>query len=115
MEIAMTNSLKIELMSRLGTFRPSDRTHIDNALKDGVNRQTALDAIKDFVIGWEEADWLEAYSIERIGKWIAKYQSKDTVDVLSGWARKNSPSARQPARPALLRGLEVGVKNKEFA
>lgn len=111
-EKTMTASLKIELMSRLGTFRPSDRTLIENALKSVQSRQFAVDAIKDFVIGWEKADWLEAYSIERIGKWLAKYQSAEIVQTLSEWCQTTPADARQQARAALRRGIEIGEQQK---
>ncbi|CUX39426.1 MULTISPECIES: hypothetical protein [Agrobacterium] len=113
----MNAPLKIELMSRLGTFRPSDRTHIENALKSVQSRQVAVEAITEFVIGWENADWLEAYSIERIGKWLAKNQSADVVEILNEWSQKPPVNARQEARAALCRGIEIGKQQKanEFA
>ncbi|MCY0149775.1 hypothetical protein OEG84_19200 [Hoeflea sp. G2-23] len=93
------------LLPHLSTFRPSDRDILDKALSDLDQREVALTAIKDFIIVWEEADWLEAYSIERIGKWLGKYQSCEVTDDLRSWAESDLTEARR----ALLSGIEQGM------
>jgi hypothetical protein len=112
-ENLMSETLKSVLMSRLSTFRPSDRTELHSAFDSSTTFHVAVDAVKTFVIVWENADWLEAYSIERIGKWIAKYQKRELIDILEIWS-KEAPS---DARLALLRGLELGCQQRvsEFA
>jgi hypothetical protein len=99
----MSEDVKI-LISRLGTFRPSDRSVLDRHFDDASTREIAVDAVKEFVSIWERADWLEAYSIERIGKWIAKYKSETIVSLFDNWCKSN-PTA---ARAALARGIELG-------
>ncbi|CAN7445084.1 hypothetical protein LJR255_002865 [Pararhizobium sp. LjRoot255] len=107
----MSEDVKI-LISRLGTFRPSDRSVLGRHFDDASTRQVAVDAVKEFVLIWERADWLEAYSIERIGKWIAKYQPEAIVALFDNWSKAN-PTA---ARAALTRGIELGrIERLEFA
>ncbi|TCQ24851.1 hypothetical protein [Rhizobium sp. PP-CC-3G-465] len=99
------------LISRLGTFRPSDRSVLDRHFDDMARQQIAVEAVKEFVRIWERADWLEAYSIERIGKWIAKYKSDAIVTLFDNWCRTNPTSARA----ALARGIELGrVSRREL-
>ncbi|MBB4065044.1 hypothetical protein [Gellertiella hungarica] len=74
-------------------------------------RSETLSAIKDFVVRWEEADWLEAYSIERIGKWIAKRQLSETSEELTRWCKSGSSDARM----ALLSGLQQGLGERQAA
>lgn len=99
------------IAAHLGAFRPSDRVALDGYLKDRTTRSETLAAIKDFVRRWEEADWLEAYSIERIGKWIAKSQMPEMSDELGHWC-KARPSE---ARVALLSGLQQGLDERQAA
>lgn len=97
--------------AHLGAFRPSDRSALDRYLKDERTRSEALSAIKDFVIRWEEANWLEAYSIERIGKWIAKSQVSETSEELRRWCKTGTSEARR----ALLSGLQQGLAESPAA
>jgi len=107
----MSEDIKI-LISRLGTFRPSDRSVLGRHFDDASTRKVAVDAVKEFVQIWERADWLEAYSIERIGKWIAKYQPSDIVTLFDVW----SGSPNSDAKAALKRGIELGrVERLEHA
>jgi hypothetical protein len=100
------------LISRLGTFRPSDRTVLGRHFEDPSTQHVAVDAVKEFVRIWENADWLEAYSIERIGKWIAKYQPSAIITLFDEWSK--SPNSE--ARAALKRGIELGrVERREHA
>ncbi|NKK60272.1 hypothetical protein GFM44_30955 [Rhizobium leguminosarum bv. viciae] len=107
----MSEDVKI-LISRLGTFRPSDRTVLGRHFDHAATRQVAIDAVQEFVLIWEKADWLEAYSIERIGKWIAKYQPEEIVSQFDAWSQADTTDART----ALKRGIELGrVERLEFA
>lgn len=106
----MQQVINSALMSRLSTFRPSDRKELDRVLSDVSERETALEAVKQFIRGWENADWLEAYSIERIGKWIGKYQTEAVQAELSKWAQKKQTDARE----AFLRGLKEGNAVREL-
>ncbi|MGE6697144.1 hypothetical protein ACQKH5_05580 [Hyphomonas sp. NPDC076900] len=91
------------LVSRLGTFRPSDRATLNRSFGDPASRDVAIDAVKQFVLRWENANWLEVYSIERIGKWIAKYRP-EMVDTFKEW----SASDPSDAKIALASGMEQG-------
>ncbi|MGO7779255.1 hypothetical protein ACC717_03835 [Rhizobium ruizarguesonis] len=98
-----------KLISRLSTFRPSDRTVLTKYFTtNDSTRGDAVAAVKEFVVVWEQADWLEAYSIERIGKWLAKYQAKHIVDEIAAWAHGNGSDAHR----ALARGIEVGQRER---
>lgn len=104
-------AVKHHITAHLGAFRPSDRTALDRYLKDEKTRSETLSAIKDFILQWEKADWLEAYSIERIGKWIAKSQFSETSEELTRWCKSGSSDARM----ALLSGLQQGLGERHAA
>ncbi|WP_439625876.1 hypothetical protein [Shinella sp.] len=97
------------LLPRLSSFRPSDRSELARWFADGSRRATALSAVKEFVEVWDRAKWLEAYSIERIGKWIAKTQPKIVVEDLEEWGSRYPTEARQ----ALIEGLRLGAQLRE--
>lgn len=99
------------IAAHLGAFRPSDRLALDGYLKDQTTSSETLAAIKDFVLRWEEADWLEAYSIERIGKWIARNQLSDMSEELGHWCKARPSEARM----ALLSGLQQGLRERQAA
>lgn len=99
-----------ELLSRLNTFRPSDRSELTKAFNSPNGRDDAFSAVQNFVMRWETADWLEAYSIERIGKWIAKYQPENVVRHLKTWAEEQETEPRK----ALLRGIRLGNDERNF-
>nr|WP_316653271.1 hypothetical protein [uncultured Gellertiella sp.] len=105
------NGVETGLMARLGMFRPSDKAALQAALLDSASRARALDAVREFVTIWENADWLEAYSIERIGKWIGKTLPPEIGLSLSAWSQEN-PSE---ARAALLNGLKAGLAQDSLA
>ncbi len=103
-------ALKTEFISRISTFRPSDRAVLANAFVDPIKRDIALDAIKEYVKEWEKASWLEAYSLERIGKWLGK--SNPNIAINMGiWAKFRKTAARQ----ALLKGIEVHMSREQLA
>lgn len=107
----MSDDVKI-LISRLGTFRPSDRSVLGEHFSNSNTRSVAVDAVKEFVLIWEKADWLEAYSIERIGKWIAKYQSQEIISLFDAWSKEASSDARK----ALTHGISLGrAERLEYA
>lgn len=96
--------------AHLSAFRPSDREALDGYLAHDATRSIAEEAIRDFIIKWEKADWLEAYSLERIGKWIAKYHLDAVSQGFIRWATEN----RSEARAAFLKGLEIGASQREM-
>lgn len=104
----MSSDVK-KLMSRLGSFRPSDRSLLQTHFSDPCRAPVALEAIKEFVLVWERADWLEAYSIERIGKWVGKTQPNSFVGSLMAWAESDDTDARR----ALIVGLTKGQSERK--
>ena len=98
------------VISHLSSFRPSDREALNGFLDDPAQQDATLDAIRAFIEEWEEADWLEAYSLERMGKWIGKTQKHQVIDTLNQWAQKKSSEART----ALSTGLRTGLAERAF-
>ena len=94
------------LFRRLGTFRPSDRQAFVQVFQTSSGRQNAHDALVAFVLHWEKSDWLEEYSIERIGKWFGRHAPRDLVDELRKWCARK---AKSQARQALAKGIAIGV------
>lgn len=90
---------------RLGSFRPSDRHELIKAFATPEGRTDALLAVRDFVQQWEKADWLEDYSVERIGKWLGKNAPQGVLSELIHWTAEHDSAARA----ALRRGIELGV------
>jgi hypothetical protein len=90
---------------KLGKLTPSDRRALQLALNDTTQRQDVIDAVEFFVIGWENADWLENYSIVRVGRWIAKQGDDNLTRHFAQWAGQN----QTPARNALLEGIRDGA------
>jgi len=99
----------VMLMSRLNSFRPSDRDALNKHFRDESTRDDAFRAVKNFVVRWEEADWLEAYSVERIGKWVSKYQGEEVFEELVRWCREKQTAARD----AFASGLKKGERERE--
>ena len=100
-EMPASASYQEALLWRLGTFRPSDRMEFERAFQSRSGIEAAFEAVTQFVVRWEEADWLEDYAIERIGKWLAKNAPAAVYDRYLDWARMENTDARL----ALLRGL----------
>ncbi len=92
-------------MECLATFRPSDREFLSRELGTESTRDFAILSIKEFVVRWEQADWLDDGSVSRIGRWLATYQSPQVVGQLLDWAS----SATSAARTALVEGIEQGL------
>jgi hypothetical protein len=92
---------------KLGKLMPSDKRALEAALKSAAGRSAVVEAVETFVIGWEKADWLEAYSITLVGRWIAKQQDTDLTRHFSHWASQKQTAARE----ALLEGLNHTARN----
>ena len=86
---------------RLGTFRPSDRAEFQRVLLTEGGRDVAFKALEIYVSKWEQATWLEEYSLERLGKWVAAQTPAPFVAEVKRLAGKR----RTKARLALRRGL----------
>ena len=89
---------------RLSTFRPSDREELHKFFATADGNITVINAVKTFVVGWEQSDWLEAYSIERIGKWLGKNAPTPVTSALAIWCGESA----HEARVALRVGLRLG-------
>jgi hypothetical protein len=96
------------IMQCLATFRPSDRKLLSLELSTENSRDCAILSIKEFVVRWERADWLDDGSISRIGRWLATYQPADVVGQLLEWAN----SAASAARSALAEGIKEGLRRR---
>ncbi|MGV3489836.1 MAG: hypothetical protein ACO1OG_00805 [Devosia sp.] len=97
----VSSSLPEALSWRLGTFRPSDRDEFQRAFQTIEGRKAAYDAVVIYVTKWEEADWVEEYSLERIGRWLSKSAPTAFVSDVAQWSR----GRRTKARLAFKRGL----------
>ncbi len=93
------------IMQCLATFRPSDRKVLSRELGTESSRDFAIAEIKEFVVSWERADWLDVGSVSRIGRWLAAHQSPEVVGRLLDWAN----SATSAARTAFVEGFEDGL------
>ena len=58
-------------MYRIGSFRPSDRRALLELVRTDGGDDAFVEAIQMFLKKWAEADWIEAYNIERVAKWCA--------------------------------------------
>jgi hypothetical protein len=90
---------------KLGKLMPSDRRALEKALLDPQDRAALFEAVEHFVTVWEDADWLEEYTIVRVGRWIAKRGDDDLTRHFTQWASQK----QTPAREALLEGLRDGA------
>ena len=100
-------SLSESLSWKLGKLMPSDRRFLEKALGNPVDKTEVIKAVETFIVRWEEADWLEAYSIERVGRWIAKQQDAGLNRHFADWATLKPTDARK----ALLEGLRAMPAN----
>lgn len=98
------------VIAHLSTFRPSDRAALKSLLDDSAHRNETLAAIRFFIEEWEGADWLEAYSLERMGRWIGKTQPQPVIDNLEQWATLKPSDARR----ALAAGLAIGASERSI-
>lgn len=96
------------IMQCLATFRPSDRKILSRELGTEDRRDSAILSIKEFVVRWERADWLDDGSISRIGRRLAIHQPVEVVGQLLDWAN----SAASAARSALAQGVEEGLRRR---
>ncbi len=96
------SSLPETLSWRLGTFRPSDRDEFKRAFQSVEVREAAYAAVVIYVTKWEAADWVEEYSLERIGRWLSKSAPSAFVDDVARWSK----GRRTKARLAFKKGLE---------
>lgn len=96
------------IMQCLANFRPSDRKLLSLELGTENSRDFAILSIKEFVVRWERADWLDGGSISRIGRWLAAHQPAEVVGQLLDWAN----SAASAARSALVEGIEEGLRRR---
>jgi hypothetical protein len=103
--VPLSSSQKSEELSQhLYSFRISDRAQIERTLKSPNGNNAAFMAVTDYVKRWENSDWLEAYSIERIGKWFGRHANSILIEKLETWAIEQDTAARL----ALLEGLKKG-------
>lgn len=99
-----------ELQERFDAFRPSDRAVVERCLVDDAGRAVALAATKQFVERWDDADWLDSGSVERIGRWFGRWQPRHVSNELEDWALQDETS---PARQVFLLGIRRGVSLQE--
>lgn len=89
------------LLWRLSSFMPSDRKELERAFATSAGQEAAIKAVTSFVVGWERADWLDANSIERIGKWFGKHAPTDVVAKLEKWSAADTTRARRALRDGM--------------
>ncbi|RWC31485.1 hypothetical protein [Mesorhizobium sp.] len=99
--------LQDDLLSRLGTFRPSDRERFRQAFQSPNEERDAHRAIERFVEGWEDGRWVESYSIERIGKWLAVNAPEKMIKDLSKWTNSRQTLARGALKKGFLTGRHL--------
>lgn len=99
-----------ELQARFDVFRPSDRDVVERCLADNAGHPVVLDATKQFVDRWDQANWLDSGSVERIGRWFGRRQPRHVSRELEDWASQGSAS---PARQVFLAGIRCGISLRE--
>ncbi len=107
--VKAANSLTREeaLSWRLNSFKPSDREEFQRAFNSPQDSEVAYNAILLFV-GRLEKDprSVEEYSLERLGRWVAREVPPAMVAPIRRWSRERKTKARL----AFNRGLrEVAV------
>lgn len=104
-------------MYLFGSFRSSERRAL---LAAAANQQGEfLEALADFLERWANADWLEEYNVERVGKWISKSCEPEMVakirQRIDGLTLANRPTGpctdiRTRTYEAFLKSLEPTAK-----
>jgi hypothetical protein len=110
--MARNTLLEESLFARLATFRPSDREEFRRAFQTQEGVRDAHKAIARFVRGWEDGQWVESYSIERIAKWLAVNAPEKLVTDLSRWANERQTIARQALRRGFRSGKSLPVEDQ---
>jgi hypothetical protein len=117
MDCTMTDPSALSF--KFGNFSPSDRRALLELFKSKEGEEVFIKALVIYLEGWANADWLEVYSVEIIGEWVAK---KAPSSVQSG-LKKIVASKIRSAKPnrrntylALRQGLDLlsGHKSAEL-
>lgn len=82
-------------------MRPSDRETLKLELANPAHAHLVVEAIMRYVERWERSDWVEAYSVSRIGKWFAREAGADRVAELRKWAGGHDSEARNALKAGL--------------
>lgn len=109
--MAVTATLEEALSWRLGSFRPSDREHFKKLVRSVEGQQAFLDAVKIYIREWDQADWIEEYSVKRIGKWLENNAPANMLTAIHQWASEEPLKGRI----ALAAGMELAraAKNRK--
>lgn len=59
------------LMYQIGSFKPSDRRAIRQAMSSAEGQTVFIEALMEFLAVWEKSDWLEDYNVERVAIWLS--------------------------------------------
>lgn len=112
-----TSQETASIMYLFGSFRSSERRAL---LAAAANQQGEfLEALADFLERWANADWLEEYNVERVGKWISKSCEPEMVakirQRIDGLTLANRPTGpctdiRTRTYEAFLKSLEPTAK-----
>ena len=93
-----------------GSFRPSDRRSILFAFQHSDDGSLLfIESLKVFHEGWAMADWLEDYSVERVGIWIAANFSPDIQQAVFSLATDRRSVGIEPNRAATFDALIKGL------
>jgi hypothetical protein len=117
MESAMNSPNSLSY--KFGNFSPSDRRDLLDVLQSEEGEEIFTKALVIYLEGWANADWLEAYSVEIIGEWIAKKAPSSVRSrlnkIVSSKIRSPKPN-RKNTYLALRQGLglKVGTSSPEF-
>lgn len=101
-----------EIAIHLNSFRPSNQNAIEQAFESVEGRTAVIEAVKLYVERWERADWVEVYTVERIGKWLGRSAPREIVDALRLWAVENPDAEEKRPRRALFDGLQKGFPGR---
>ena len=111
----MREAEAVDYVSTIEFFRPSHRTLLNADFADDRTRGAAITAVKDYVLGWEAADWLDENAIERRARWIGKTQPESVVEQLLEWAKEEDSAARRTfqrvSKPAEPHGVHARTVN----
>ena len=112
------NDLAHALSFSFGPFRPSDRSHLLKKLAEPNGEVVFLRALEKFVESWATADWIEEYSVERVGMWMAVNLSPSMQNkalALAHTKRSGEGKFRTKAYDALCQGIsKIGSSKTEM-
>jgi hypothetical protein len=102
------SSRAVAVSYAFGPFKPSNRQLLLKILAETNGEELFVAALEVYLETWANDDWLEDYSVERIGIWTKVNGSTSLVALVKTMIAKNQQRAgrnRAKTYAAILRGL----------